>query len=115
MKLKESQLRKIVRRALLAELEGWKPNFGRSRGGGGGGSDWWGYEGPDLGDDPWGGYVDDDGGDDGGDLGEVDESDDAKELDEADLDEEEGWPPGNYGQSPDHAAAQDATANADGC
>ena len=62
MKLTESQLRKIVRKALLSELQGWEPNFGRSRGGGGGGSDWWGYEGPDLGDDAWGEYGGDDGG-----------------------------------------------------
>ena len=82
MKLTESQLRKFVRNVLLSELQGWEPNFGRSRGGGGGGSDWWGYEGPDLGDDAWGEYGGDDGGDDGGDLGEVDEDDEVGDGDE---------------------------------
>jgi hypothetical protein len=79
MKITESQIRHIVRKILISELEGWKPNFGRSSGGGGGG----GYAWDDYGDlysmeDPWG----DEGGDDGGDLGEVDEDDEAGDGDE---------------------------------
>ena len=81
MKMTESQIRHIVRNILIAELEGWKPNFGRSGGGGGGGYAWDDYGDMYAMDDPWGDEGDF-GGDDDGDLGEVDEDDASGDGDE---------------------------------
>jgi len=67
MKITEYQIRSLVRRILITELEGWKPNFGSSSGRGG--SDWDDDSAMYSTEDPWGdeGGDSDDGDDDGDD------------------------------------------------